>query len=76
MAAPKPKPRCKNCGDETTFPSTADAGRLTRGWCVECYRQWRATYRVDRLGREEWKDTARRDIHERSRWDSPAGSAD
>lgn len=43
LAAKKPKPpkpRCKNCGDETTFPTTAQPGRESAGWCVPCYRNW------------------------------------
>lgn len=35
----KEKPRCKNCGDETVFPSNTDGARLRLGWCVPCWRQ-------------------------------------
>ncbi len=36
----KEKPRCKNCGDETTFPSNSNGERAQKGWCVPCYTQW------------------------------------
>lgn len=58
----KEKPRCKNCGDETTFPKTAVAGRVTKGWCVPCYTTW-FKY-APRNGGEHWtdeKDMYRRD---------------
>jgi hypothetical protein len=28
----KPKPRCKNCGDETCFPENADPRREQKGF--------------------------------------------
>ncbi len=37
----KPKPRCKNCGDETTFPANCDWTRENRGWCVPCFNVWK-----------------------------------
>lgn len=36
----KPKPRCKNCGDETTFGATAKPQRIGLQWCVPCFTQW------------------------------------
>ena len=38
--AKKEKPRCQNCGDETTFPNNSDMECSKKGWCVPCYRQW------------------------------------
>jgi len=39
MKSKKIKPRCKNCGDETTFPENCDERRQDRGWCVPCFRK-------------------------------------
>ncbi len=46
---------CKNCGDDTIFPTTVDAERDSKGWCVPCYRHWLNHRRV-KDGREFWID--------------------
>jgi hypothetical protein len=52
----KEKPRCKNCGDETTFPKTVDAERETKGWCTACFGTWKKNWR-DRSGGGVWLDS-------------------
>lgn len=34
----KPKPRCKSCNDETSFPSNCNGMREKLEWCVSCFR--------------------------------------
>ena len=55
--AKREKPRCKNCGDETTFPKTVDTERETKGWCTACYGFWKKNHRYSRGGGEVWLDS-------------------
>jgi len=34
------KPRCRNCGDETSFGNRSDGERETLGFCIPCHRMW------------------------------------
>lgn len=42
MKKSKPNPRCRNCGDETTFATsgdrTPDYERESLGWCRRCWK--------------------------------------
>jgi len=61
--AKKTKPRCKNCGAETTFPANADWERESFGWCPGCYKTWKKN-------QAERPDTPPRSIYERKPFSS------
>ena len=62
----KEKPKCKNCGDETTFPRTCDMEREQKGWCVPCYSYWKKN-RIPTTHGEVWLD---RTMYASSRFNS------
>lgn len=72
----KPKPRCKNCGDETSFPANADHERSKLGWCVPCYTTWRKLGPGRKYGPgentdNEWKEP--HNIYDKRPFDSRTG---
>jgi len=56
MAEKKPKPCCKNCGDETTFPANVDWEREKLGWCTACFNYRKKNMRQDSQGNEYWRE--------------------
>jgi len=52
----KEKPKCKNCGDETTFRSNCDFEREKEGWCVSCFQFRKGNLRTRHSGEEFWKE--------------------
>ena len=50
----KPKPRCKNCGDEYHNTKNAVGERESKGWCVPCFAQWKKYRHVNNRGEEYW----------------------
>lgn len=52
----KVKLRCKNCGDETVFPSNAVGERVSLGWCVSCHKALSKKRVSAKTGEEYWTD--------------------
>jgi hypothetical protein len=63
----KTKPRCKNCGDETSFPANSVGDRAHREWCVHCYRQYTTQRVVASDGSVYWKNNS---LYKRNRFDA------
>lgn len=39
-------PLCKNCGNPTSFPASADPERKGRGWCYPCFRKYKRGQKI------------------------------
>lgn len=51
----KPKPICKNCGNETNF-TNAVGDREALGWCNPCWSYRNRNLHEDGYGREHWAE--------------------